>query len=816
MEVSNLKREYSFLQAGGEMGALTRSYNWAQTSIGSIDQWPQSLRTTLGIVLHSAFPMFLFWGDELLCFYNDAFRPSLGNEGKHPALGKPGKLVWPEIWAFIGPLIEKVKTTGEPVWYKNQLVPFYRNGKLENIYWTFSYSPAYGDSGKINGVFVTCTETTREVDAMQQLRASTSRFNDLIEQSPVACCLFTGRDMVIEVANPTMIGYWGKGNSVIGKPLREALPELIGQPFLQILDEVFTTGEAYEAKDARAELIVNGVPGIYYFDFTYKAIRNEYGEIYGVMDTAVDVTEKVLAQRKIEEADEKVQMAIQSAKLGTYEINLITGKIITSERMNEIWGLDHPISRAQFIDAIHPDDQQARLEANQQAAQNGSLVYEARVVWKDGSQHWVRLSGKVLYDDKGQAITLIGVVQDISELKFFAEELKKQVSARTKELENAQISLQVANQYLQRIINQFESALASLIPVYEGNKIVDFYFKMTNLAYQAYSNLAPDKIQNKKVSDVFPGYFQTDAFEKYIETFETGKTNQWELHYNLDGLDVYLQVIASKMEQEVVINFSDVTTLKTLQLDLLQKVKELERSNEELQQFAHVASHDLKEPVRKIKTFGSRLMMDFGHELPEKARLYMQKMEKATDRIYNMIDGVLLYSSLNITDQPIDCVDVNKLIQNICDDLEILIQQKEAVIRWKDLPTLEGSPLLLYQLFYNLVNNALKFAKANVAPVIEISAELVSSTSNGEFAIIRVQDNGIGFDQKFADAIFKTFVRLNTKDQYEGTGLGLALCQKIAERFGGAIQAEGKEGEGAVFSVLLPMIQTCTKTILLG
>src|ERR1700755_3012886 len=154
---------YDFFKGGGEMGSLTRDFDWSASSIGMPEAWPGSLRTTLGIVLHSAFPMFLFWGEDLICFYNDGFRPSFGNEGKHPALGKRGREVWQEIWEFIGPLISQVMTTGKPVWFEDQLVPFYRNGRMEDIYWTFSYSPAYGDEGKINGVFVTCTETTKQV-----------------------------------------------------------------------------------------------------------------------------------------------------------------------------------------------------------------------------------------------------------------------------------------------------------------------------------------------------------------------------------------------------------------------------------------------------------------------------------------------------------------------------------------------------------------------------------------------------------------------------------------------------------------------------
>src|ERR1043165_6424689 len=120
-----------FLQGGGEMGTLTRNHDWKNTPLGDPADWSQSLRTTVGLLLHSAFPMFLFWGKDLICFYNDAFRPSLGAEGKHPALGKQGREVWPEIWDFIGPLIQGVIESGKPVWFEDQLVPFHRNGRVE-------------------------------------------------------------------------------------------------------------------------------------------------------------------------------------------------------------------------------------------------------------------------------------------------------------------------------------------------------------------------------------------------------------------------------------------------------------------------------------------------------------------------------------------------------------------------------------------------------------------------------------------------------------------------------------------------------------
>lgn len=164
--------DYKFLVGTGEVGELILKHNWANTSIGAMDNWPVSLRTTLANVLHSGFPMFLFWGDDLLCFYNEAFRPSLGTDGKHPSIGKKAIVMWGEIWHIIGPLIQQVLVTGKPIWFEDHLVPFTRNGKVEDIYWTFTYGPAFGEDDKIKGVLVTCMETTNAVLARKEKEGS--------------------------------------------------------------------------------------------------------------------------------------------------------------------------------------------------------------------------------------------------------------------------------------------------------------------------------------------------------------------------------------------------------------------------------------------------------------------------------------------------------------------------------------------------------------------------------------------------------------------------------------------------------------------
>ncbi len=240
--------------------------------------------------------------------------------------------------------------------------------------------------------------------------------------------------------------------------------------------------------------------------------------------------------------------------------------------------------------------------------------------------------------------------------------------------------------------------------------------------------------------------------------------------------------------------------------------KELHRSNEDLQQFAHVASHDLKEPVRKVLNFSNRLKQELRNDLSEKAALYLSKIESSAMRMYSMIDGVLLYSSLNALEQTKELIDLYELMQTVEADLEVPISEKGAQVRYRDLPVVQGSSILLYQLFYNLINNALKFTKANEPPVIQVRATEVHSAAMSEkhfseksrYWEITIEDNGIGFKDSETEMIFTTFKRLHTKDKYEGTGLGLTLCRKIVERHGGTIKADGIEGEGARFTILLP------------
>ena len=238
-----------------------------------------------------------------------------------------------------------------------------------------------------------------------------------------------------------------------------------------------------------------------------------------------------------------------------------------------------------------------------------------------------------------------------------------------------------------------------------------------------------------------------------------------------------------------------------------ERTKELQRSNDDLQQFAHVASHDLKEPIRKIKTFTGRLEEHLDGSLDEIGSRYIERIHAATNRMFNMIDGVLTYSSTtNVSTQKPELVDLKEIMKSIESDLDVALQKTGATLQYTNLPQLEGAPVLLYQLFYNLINNANKFVQAGISPMIRIESETFLEAGN-RFARITVQDNGIGFKPEHAEKIFETFTRLNSKDKYEGTGLGLSLCKKIVERHGGIILASGTPDNGATFTITLPLLQ---------
>jgi two-component system CheB/CheR fusion protein len=247
-------------------------------------------------------------------------------------------------------------------------------------------------------------------------------------------------------------------------------------------------------------------------------------------------------------------------------------------------------------------------------------------------------------------------------------------------------------------------------------------------------------------------------------------------------------------------------------LDLQQMNLDLQRSNNELQQFAYVASHDLQEPLRKILTFADRLQK-YNSALPPAALSFADKIVDSSKRMRKLIDELLNFSRTSRSGQKYEKVDLQILLNTVIADFELIIGEKNATINYNELPVIDAIPVQMEQLLHNMISNALKFAKHNVPPVINITAKnpteevLASYGLDGSVPHIEMvfSDNGIGFAPEYADQIFDIFQRLNYKQDYPGTGIGLALCRKIVSNHRGKIFAKGEENEGAEFKILLPM-----------
>lgn len=243
-----------------------------------------------------------------------------------------------------------------------------------------------------------------------------------------------------------------------------------------------------------------------------------------------------------------------------------------------------------------------------------------------------------------------------------------------------------------------------------------------------------------------------------------------------------------------------------LKKQVAENTEDLKRSNDDLLHFANVVSHDLREPVRKIKIFNNFLKNENEVHRSEILKKYIYKIDQSAKRMESIIEGILSYSTLNKHTQQIEKIDLNDIIEKTKTDLELVIKEKNAVLINCDLPEIEGAPILIHQLFYNLIHNALKFSKANQPPRILINCNIIN-LNNIEFAEIKIKDNGIGLDTTYNEKIFKAFERLHSKDQYEGNGLGLSLCKKIVLRHKGTISAFGEKDQGSEFTVRLPLIQ---------
>lgn len=371
-----LSDDAGFLAGGGELSKLMRAHDWSASPLGSPSHWPQSLRSVVGLLLTSKFPMFVAWGPELGFLYNDPYAEILG--AKHPkALGARFQDIWPEIWPDISPLINAA-LAGEATYHEDLPLVMNRKGFDEQTWFTFSYSPVRDESGTVAGMFCACTETTGKILAERHNVAEKEKLEQLFDQAPGFMAMVRGPNHVFEMCNPAYMRLVGH-REILGKTLAEALPDAVEQGYLKLLDQVYLSGEPFTSSGARYAMQISpdGPVTECYLNFVYQPVKDASGRVTGIFVEGGDVTgthqanDALLSanealRRKTEElahSEARYRSALAAGQLVHWETDLVTGIRTWRPESMALFGLNLPDGLGKFGGesdefklSVHPDD----------------------------------------------------------------------------------------------------------------------------------------------------------------------------------------------------------------------------------------------------------------------------------------------------------------------------------------------------------------------------------------------------------------------------------------------------------------------------
>ncbi|WP_017314294.1 PAS domain-containing protein [Mastigocladopsis repens] len=568
-----------------------------------------------------------------------------------------------------------------------------------------------------------------------------------------------------------------------------------------------------------------------------QALWDDEGTVVRMAGSHTDITEHKLAEEKLQESEKRFQILARATNDAVWDWDLLTDKLWWNDSVQTLFGYSPEEVKSEatwWYEHIHPNDRErivsdihAVINSNQQFWSNEYLFRRA-----DGSYAYIFDRGYVVHDNIGKSVRMIGAMMDISERKRVQEELQRQ-NLRSQLFADITLkirqSLQI-DEILQTTVTEVQKLLhAERVLIFrllsDGSGIVVQEAVVGGVLAVLGHNLhdpcfVEDYIQKYRhgrisaVTDIEHGGIEP-CYVEFLKRLSV-RSNLIVpilLKNQLWGLLIAHQCTQPRQwtswETELLRHLADQIGIALAQAQLLEQEtrqrQELLRSNDELQQFAFIASHDLQEPLRKIKTFGERLKAAYSDALTDQGRDYLDRMQNATRRMQALIEDLLTLSRVTTRGQPFVPVDLTQVTQEVLSDLEIRIQQTGAYVEVGELPIIHADPLQMRQLLQNLIGNALKFHRQGERPIVNIYTQQLNDQDAVEFCQIIVEDNGIGFDEKYLDRIFNVFQRLHGRSEYEGTGIGLAICRKIVERHNGSISAQSTPGQGSRFIVILPI-----------
>lgn len=952
--------QFDFLQGGGEMGAIMRSTNWKNTPLGAPEEWPQVLKFAVSTMLHTAFPNYIFWGEDYVGLYNDAYRPSLGDDGKHPfILGQKGEDAWAEIWDTIHPLLDSVRKTAKPTWSENQLIPIFRNGSMEDVYWTFSYSPLFGEDGKIAGVLTTCMETTATIENLQKLHEREDELKFAIEATSLGIWDYDPVRNRLK-SNHRLKAWFGlppneeiflsqATNAIIERD-RDRVNAAIQKATDPNSDGAYDISYTIRNKNTGRERYVRAVG---------RAWIDDKNVCYRFNGTLQDNTDQREAEKERLKLTALIESSTEFIALTDLEGN---GEYINPKGLSML-GWDS-YSKKSISDFIFPNDRVRTENFVKQLLEIGTFSEEIRF-WKEKTQtpFWMLWNGFVIKNpETDEPIALATIGTNIEEQKSKEAQLQKalhQVHREKQRFSNlvkyAPIGigtftgedhalemvndvgmyvfrsneeeltgkplfdiLPKGNSHMQSLMNDVLKSGKTIrqleFPgVVEMNKKLEtFYFnvifrplkdekgKTTGIMIVADDVTDSVKLKhilqenekqfrklimqspipmaiyrgkdliielvNQKMLDIFlrkneneiigqslveafPGQKDQKYYEILLSVLETGKAvsdtesyvtvkgndgvKEFYIDYSYEPLadidsetkgimvtasDVTEKVKARKKLEDFSRELEKEVKKRTKMLhrandQLVDSIRELEETNADLESFAYVSSHDLQEPLRKIQMFISCIAERDRVNLSENGQRDFDKISVAAKRMRGLIDDLLTFSRTSADITKFENKDLRVIVEEVIENLSEKIEATQAKVEIDDLMSIDVIPFQIRQVFQNLIENAIKFSRKDIPPVISIKSDfllleeeyILNLDANKKYARIIVKDNGIGFDTQFSEQIFDIFQRLHGKSEFEGTGIGLAIVRKIVQNHNGAITATSVEGEGATFSIYLPI-----------
>ena len=508
-----------------------------------------------------------------------------------------------------------------------------------------------------------------------------------------------------------------------------------------------------------------------------------------------DVTDRNEAVNKLREREMMLERAQRIAHLGSWRYDVARDSVAWSDQMCRIFGLA-PGARVTFdeyIAMIHPDDREVMVNCTRASLESGEPFSVSHRITResDGEERILHCEGEVVTDEAGAPVAMIGTALDVTELK------------------RAEANLRERERLFRLLAENMSDAVLLQSPTGE----VLYASPSTHRVL----GIDADELTGKNLFDILHPVdekrLRAGAHQSMLEG--TQYTQTLVRARRRSGEFVWLELASKPILRDdgevehILSSARDVTERVEVEEQASRYRSELEKRNRELQDFAYVASHDLQEPLRKIRAFSDLLEEDYGDRLDDEALAYIDRVQDAAVRMSRLITDLLQFSRITTKGEPFSEVDLSAIVEGVISDLEIAISESNAQVVVGELATIEADPMQMRQLFQNLIGNALKFKQDDVSPVVHVSATVERNpdarpSAASEICRITVADNGIGFDTQYLDRIFSPFQRLHTRREYEGTGMGLAICRRIVERHNGTISADSVPGEGSTFIIELP------------